>query len=879
MWRRRGVQRGITVGVIIGLLAPGAVSRADGAPEPVCAVRLGAQERSSIWAPPLDRIVNLQVPSGSVREALDRLAVVAKIELTYSAELLPTDKRVCLALDRVPVGAVLESLLAGTTLRSIVLGTTQVVLAPSRAAAPNGLAPATLSEPSATASNAVTFRRASVLDRVVVTGSPDGAPQRGSPFALDVIDGATLARQGVHSLGEALELAVPGVWSWTPSAGTLSARFGSIRGASSFGVSAPKIYLDGIELANPLLVTQLDPARVERVEVIRGPQGAALYGADAISGVVNILTRHDGTLTGAPAVQLTTTAGMSATAFAPRDAFVQDHALSFRRGSTSRSLGLGLNFGTVGAYVPGASERRLLADVDVRVVRANAVFTGTARFSSQRASPSTSLMSGGGRAPSVATRLFALSPPVGSGARPPLDSLSPLSFVGDSATGQSLSQYTVGGTVAVMPNVHWTHTLIAGVDGYRLRGLSAASLPSPVLSTSTLGEGEGAADRATLRLRSVGRFDVAEEALLTVTFAAEQALTHDVVSAVYDIPANRVTGTPVANFASSPTVVRTTPSWMTNSGLSAQAMLSWHDRWYLSAGGRAERTLGASPNAQHALLPMVGVAYVRDYGPAVMKLRGAFGTGIRPARTVARGTSWMGRGEESAGLQPEQQSGVEAGVDFEFSRGLSLHVTRFDQEASGLIQPVGLMTTAVGNGGRIVRGMSYTLQNVGAITNRGWEVQAVARQHRLQLATALSLVESRVAQTALGYRGELRVGDRMLDVPAATVSVSATWVAPRWSLSSTVTRASDWIGYDRLAIGEALANTNKNSDIGGPQLRRYWLHYGAVTRWRALASYRLRGDVSLLLGGENLLNVQRGAPDNGTVTAGRTVNIGLRSLF
>jgi iron complex outermembrane receptor protein len=119
----------------------------------------------------------------------------------------------------------------------------------------------------------------------------------------------------------------------------------------------------------------------------------------------------------------------------------------------------------------------------------------------------------------------------------------------------------------------------------------------------------------------------------------------------------------------------------------------------------------------------------------------------------------------------------------------------------------------------------------------------------------------------------------MLDVPAATVSVSATWVAPRWSLSSTVTRASDWIGYDRLAIGEALANTNKNSDIGGPQLRRYWLHYGAVTRWRAQASYRLRGDVSLLLGGENLLNVQRGAPDNGTVTAGRTVNIGLRSLF
>src|SRR3712207_8820873 len=42
-------------------------------------------------------------------------------------------------------------------------------------------------------------------------------------------------------------------------------RYGSVRGASSFGVSTPKVYIDGIEVANPLLLTQLDPARVQRV--------------------------------------------------------------------------------------------------------------------------------------------------------------------------------------------------------------------------------------------------------------------------------------------------------------------------------------------------------------------------------------------------------------------------------------------------------------------------------------------------------------------------------------------------------------------------------------------------------------------------------------
>lgn len=870
MTHRQAFRIGATVSVIAMLTTPAAVVGA--APVPVhtaivntrvtaaivdstCTVRLASPDRSSLWAPPLDRIVRLRVSARPLRDALDALATVAKLELSYSAEVLPADRQVCLQLDRVPVGAVLEYLLAGTTLHSVVLGTSQIVLAPLRS-----------SVPGAVATSRVT-RQASVLDRVVVTGSPDGAPQRSSPYALDVIDGATLARQGVGTLAEALDLAVPGVWTWAASAGTLSARYGSIRGASSFGVSAPKIYLDGIEVANPSLVTQIDPSRVERVEVIRGPQGAALYGADAISGVVNILTRHDGTPTGAPAWQLSSSAGVSNTAYAPRDPFVQDHALSLRSGGSSKNFGLGLNAGTVGAYVPGASERRLLADASARVVRANAVFTGTARFGTQRANASNSLVLGSLITPRALVPLR------------PRDSTAIALFAGDSATGQTLSQYTVGGTLAVMPNLRWTHTVIAGVDGYRLSGVSAASQPSPVANTSLLGEAVGEADRGTLRLRSVGRFDIADSALLALTFAAEQATTRDVSSNVAAPPVNR--GGALAPAFSAAPPLRISQRWINNLGLSAQAVLSWRERWYASAGARAERTSGATATVQQALLPMIGAAYVREYGVAVLKLRSAFGTGIRPASTLARETSWMGRGGSvsPASLEPESQSGVEAGADVHFGRGISLHVTRFDQEASGLIQPVGSMSVASGPGGRPVRSLVYTLQNVGAIRNRGWELQASARVRALQLAGAWSLVDSRVTNTATAYRGELRVGDRMLDVPASTTSLSASWTAGRLGMSTTVSRAADWIGYDRTAIGAALADNSRDADVGGPLLRRYWLSYGGVTRWRAMATYAWRGNVSLLAGGENLLNVQRGAPDNGTVTAGRTLNVGLRTTF
>ncbi len=915
-------RRIFVAGAIASVIAPAAfaspvlaspVGTPSASSDPACIARIVAVDRNSSWAAPLDRIVSVRQTDVALRDLLDRVAREASIELSYSSELLPRDTRVCVALERVSIGALLEALLAGTTLRAVVIGSTQVVLAPSRAT-PGG-------------DGVTTARRASVLDRVVVTGTPDGASQRGSPFALDVIEGTTLTTLGVSSLGEALDLTVPGLWSWATAAGSVSARYGSIRGASSFGVSAPKIYLDGIEVANPLLVTQLDPARIDRVEVIRGPQGAALYGADAISGVVSILTRHDGTPSGAMLVQVASSAGMATTSYAPRDAFVQEHTLSARSGSGKRTFGLGLSAGTVGAYVPGASEQRLLADMDLRLVRSRSILTGTVRYSMQRANASSNLLLGG-LAPALNESARANAVGMAPGGTdttrypPPRDSTR---FAGDSAIGQQTSQYTVGGTMTMMPSLRWTHTVIGGVDGYRLRGLSSAGLPSPAITAVPLTNAQGAADRGSLRLRSVGRFDLADRTALSVTFAAEQAVLRAVddlsaqpiltrtVSTVNSLAANGggsggggngsgsagglsrmganaqsapPVGTqwtslnpPTSRYALGGRALRST--WSQNGGVSAQGNLAYDDRWFFVAGGRVERTTGVTTDAQVALLPMLGTAYVHDVRGVALKWRTAYGTGIRPVQSLTRGASWMGLGAVQAAnsLQPESQTGVETGVDVLVGRALMLHVTRFDQRASGLIQPVAVTTITPAVGGRTVRTMSYLLENVGAITNRGWELQGSTQVNQLTLAGTVSLVDSRVARVASGYRGDLRVGDRMLDVPARTASVSATWTASRWSASSGLTRAEDWVGYDRLAIGEALAESTREGDLSGAMLRNYWVRYGGVSRLRANLSVRLVRDMSMQLSGENLLNVQRGAPDNATVTAGRTLSFGLRTSF
>jgi outer membrane receptor protein involved in Fe transport len=843
-----------------GVLPAAGPPRPD--PRSECLTQVVLPERRTVWGPPLDRPVTLRAPAITLREALEGVARQAGVALTYSAELLPESPRRCVALDRVPLGAVLEALLGGSTLHPVVVGAAEVVLAPARTARPAPVA-AAASAPA---------RMVSTLDRVVVTGTPDGGAQRGSPFALEVVTGEQLARYQGNTLAEAMELAVPGVWSWTGAAGTVLARYGSIRGASSFAVNAPKIYLDGVEVANPLLVTQLDPARVERVEVIRGPQGAALYGADAISGVVQILTRHDGAAAGTPRLQVASAAGVAATAYAPRDAFVQDHALSFRAGNSARSLGGGVSLGSTGAVVPGASERRALADLSVRQTLARTVVTGTARLSLQEAGAST--------VPVLAATIPRVGTAAGGGFLQP--------FVGDSATGQRLAQYTVGATVAHMPSLRWTHTVVAGIDGYALRGLAIAALAAPVTSASRLGEGQGGADRLSVRYRAVGRYDVAPATLLTVSMGAEQAVAseaYEVGGAVVDTRAPQGLVTGPASSLALPSELR--PVWSTNRGLWAQAALAVHEQWYLSAGARAERTTGATPTPQQAVVPMVGVAWVREGERALVKLRGAYGTGLRPARTPMRGSSWLGVAGAAglAALEPETQRGVEVGGDLLVGAGWSLHLTRFDQRAEGLIQPVTTVSAVpgvAGAGGRAVRVLSYTLQNVGAIANRGWELQGRGQWGNLSLSGMVTQVDSRVAQTARGYRGDLRPGDRMLDVPATTLSLAAAWQRGRWEAYTGVAHAAGWVTYDRPAIATALERGEGEAEarpMAGVLMRGFWAQPPAVTRWRAGATVRLGSALLLQLNGENLLDIQRGIPDDGTVVPGRTLTLGVRTRF
>ena len=791
------------------------------------------------WNPPLDRRVSLHVRDISLRDALDRLSALSRIKLSYTSEAIPVDNRVCASFDSLPLGEALGRLLHGTPVLPISAGGEHVVLMPSQT-------------PGTTQGQSVPR----ILDRVVVTGGAIEAPARRLPVAMNVVSGAQLSRYAEGNIMQALSDAVPGLWVWQSAPASVLAHYGSVRGTSSFGSSYPKIYVDGIELANPLLITQFTPETVERIEVSRGPQGAALYGTDAISGVINIVTRHDGS-EGGPSTVARTSVGAASSAYVPRSAITQDHALTVREGSSAQAGSVSFTSGGVGEYLPGAFARHTTGSAGFRLVRSKLIATGTARlFASESADPSSPLF----RDSASVARAGVLMP-------------------------QSVREYTLGGSATVVQSDRWTHSIIAGFDGSRLSTVADYYTPLPSSTAPDLGTAGGNANLATLRLSSTAKLGNAENLATTLTFSAENSLLDfraqpeaeaaDSVDADADVLAAR--------------------RW-TTAGV-AQANVAWRDAGYLTGGLRVERNDALGGNSSVSLLPMVGAAMVRDYGPLTVKLRSAYGRGIRPATTPIRETAWFDprRHADLLDLEPEQQSGVETGVDLFVGKTFGLQVTRFDQLASGLIQRVAYAVSGTGAGGEPAqssgsspsqpyapedRHIAYLFQNVGEISNRGWEMKGDLNISSLTLSGTFSTVDSRVRKVASGYIGDLRVGDRMLEVPAKTGSISAVWLGGGWSTSVGASRSWDWIDYDRVALAGAFSSsTQADAEMVGQQLRNYWLKYGGVTRLRASLAKDLFRGLSFTMSGENLLNHQHGEPDNATVVPGRTISFGLRAIM
>lgn len=133
------------------------------------------------------------------------------------------------------------------------------------------------------------------LEPVVVTGTRTEQPLSRSPVEVQLISARQIEHSGARDLAELLEREGGIYVSRVAGRGTSI----EIQGLASDQVL---ILVDGRRMIGrvngAIDLSRLRLDSVERVEIVKGPS-SALYGADALGGVVNIITRRDGRRGGA----------------------------------------------------------------------------------------------------------------------------------------------------------------------------------------------------------------------------------------------------------------------------------------------------------------------------------------------------------------------------------------------------------------------------------------------------------------------------------------------------------------------------------------------------------------------------------------------------
>ncbi len=136
------------------------------------------------------------------------------------------------------------------------------------------------------------------LTQVEITGStltPESL--KTVPSAVTIFTHDEISCMGLDSLDELMNL-VPGFQSYRTSGSSTGYPFSSRGRRIGSTSSEVLIVVDGHRLDEPrssgsaLVVTKIPLMQIQRVEFIRGP-GAAIYGSNAMLGVINIITRFD----------------------------------------------------------------------------------------------------------------------------------------------------------------------------------------------------------------------------------------------------------------------------------------------------------------------------------------------------------------------------------------------------------------------------------------------------------------------------------------------------------------------------------------------------------------------------------------------------------
>ncbi len=589
-----------------------------------------------------------------------------------------------------------------------------------------------------------------------------------------------------------------------------------------------KTYIDGVEVADPTYVATIDPSTIERVEVLRGPQGSTIYGSNASGGVMQIFTKKGALKTPHPNVETKVSAGAIQSQWG--NTAQTDNSLAITGGGSDFSYNLGGGFLHNGNWLPDAASTNVSLFAGLRGAQGPLTVELSGRYYDK-----------------------SFGYPINPGFRI-------YTFYSKPYDQTWLDrQQTYGLSLKYVATPHWQHNVVVGYDRTAFDQYSNA----PRFTTpddSFLSVSNSDYTKASLAYNTTYEFLVAPAVKALLTAGADHWTYHR--TGFYACCA-----TSTANTIPSPSSA--TRSQYSNTGYFAQGQVGFGDAFFVTAGLRAERNQNFGQDYGVAWAPRVGLAYARAFGAVTAKARMAYGKAIRtpdPGATQDLVYDAFDRQLGNPNLGPEQQRGWDSGLELYFGQRGSVEVTYYHQTAIDLIDLVNLAFSPVN---------MFQYQNVGRIKNTGWEFQGRTNVGRLSLTGSYSITSSVVEQLSPTYSGALLPGDQLLHIPKHTAGATIAYSLPRTTLSVGMTYVDSWTETDFVALygfyfaGQPYRGSNRD----------YWITYPAFVKFNLSASQALTGHLSVFVHSDNVTNKNVYERQNTISNTGRMTMIGLRTSF
>lgn len=654
-----------------------------------------------------------------------------------------------------------------------------------------------------TTQNVVMAVRAVQLDEVVVSGTAGRQERRAQSAAVASIDASTVVEAApISNVANLLQARTPGlvIRNSSGTAGTYSDI--RIRGISSMTLSnEPLVYVDGIRVSGGRQqiygvgnqggsrLNDIKVEDIEKIDVVKGPAAATLYGSDAAAGVINIITKRGRagsgfvqTLNGeygqvnpnftppdnygrCTAANLTSPAFPNCAGHQAGDVLTDNPLLrdnSFGNGSyqninyslqgggekfgTYFSLGTNADRGIVPNSFYGQKNTRVSFDYAIRDNLHMDFGFGLLKVKTQLPRNDNDIYGylGGGL----------LGDPRTIGARKngwyaqrQTDQLATYENVDET------TRFQPNGSVRYSPTAWWDNKLTVGADMSRTEAMSfwakndSSWWDSAPLNTGQVSEARQIEDRFTLDYLGTVRHSLTNDVRLDWSFGS-QALVRR--SDLTDVTGQGLVNNDVRSVSAASILLNGGQSSSENRdlGVLTQLELSYRERLYFQLGGRRDQSSSFGANSKPFYSPKIGVSYVisdedyfrrfisflPEFSITQLRLRAAYGiTGRQPTRyarsTFDPATNLLPTGALVVGVRPGDTGNpdlrAEKGQELEVGADMGFLQDRLSLEATYFHKKGIDQILELPVPGSL--GAAGPRVNVGALLNTGLELASEAR--------------------------------------------------------------------------------------------------------------------------------------------------------